>query len=62
MGGGSVLLFVFQRRFLDFYEKNYIVLKLIKNFFVSKISLQENITDYTDTSAYFLSLLEKAST
>lgn len=32
MGGGSVLLFVFQRRFLDFYEKNYIVLKLRKNF------------------------------
>lgn len=31
MGGGSVLLFVFQRRFLDFYEKNYIVLKLRKN-------------------------------
>lgn len=32
MGGGSVLLFVFQRRFLDFYKKNYIVLKLRKNF------------------------------
>lgn len=31
MGGGSVLLFVFQRIFLDFYEKNYIVLKLRKN-------------------------------
>lgn len=31
MGGGSVLLFVFQKRFLDFYEKNYIVLKLRKN-------------------------------
>lgn len=30
-GGGSVLLFVFQRRFLDFCEKNYIVLKLRKN-------------------------------
>ena len=32
MGGVSVLLFVFQRRFLDFYEKNYIVLKLRKNY------------------------------
>lgn len=31
MDRGSVLLFVFQRRFLDFYEKNYIVLKLRKN-------------------------------
>lgn len=30
-GGGSVLLVVFQRRFLDFWEKNYIVLKLRKN-------------------------------